>query len=328
MKKKNIINNSTLSNNSFSDVIKIYIQNYNSLIKDKNNKEIDENNFENYPLDYFVISNNDKNSLLEIYNDFIQRQNEFISTIKKSKIHENFLKNIDEIYVQDANESDIPKLCSEAKLIEIILTNAYKEYNFDKNNNIKYDNCYRKIIFNYDKIEKTLGNNIYSGIKKFIPSNIGVRKMKYKDEKYNEIDNDILYDFQKKYEKAELNENEKQNIQKFLENKNKNYCYSFLISMQFFMIYILSKSSVFKKEDDLFRDVIEKMPLANMDKTQKEDNNIMKSFLEFTKNSSKIDDDDILALMNMENEANSINYSINKLLNIFEIANEIYVVKD
>ena len=68
------------------------------------------------------------------------------------------MKNINEIYVQDAKESDVPKLCSDNQLIEIIINNSFKEFNFDPNNNIKYDDNYRK----------SLGKIICSGIKKFI----------------------------------------------------------------------------------------------------------------------------------------------------------------
>ena len=87
--------------------------------------------------------------------------------------------------------------------------NSYKEYNFDKNSNIKYDDNYRNIIFNYAIIEKNLPNNICLGIKKFIKSEIGIKKIIYIDETYTDINNDILIDFKKKYGKTKLEESEK-----------------------------------------------------------------------------------------------------------------------
>ena len=322
--KEQLIKDSFLLPGKDTDkLIKQYIKDYFSLIKDKNNVELDENNFENYPLDYFIIVGNDKNYLLEIYNNFIQAHNTFISTIEKSKIHED-LKIIDEIYIQDAKESDIPKY-SENKLIEIIINNS--EINFDENNNIKFDDNY---ICDYDEIEKNLGKIMYSGIKKFISRDIGIRKFKYKDEYYNDLNDDILYDFKKKYMKNELAKNElseneltekdKEKIEKYMEEKKKEECKSFLLSLQFLMHHILSNQDYLKNEDDIYNEVIDKMPIANLEQSQKQYYELIKSFFYSKKD---IDDEEDL-LEQMNNDTSIENYTIEKLYYIFLKAKKIY----
>ena len=140
---------------------------------------------------------------------------------------------------------------------------------------------------------------------------ISIRKIKYKDEKLDDINNDILYDFQKKYKKNKLEENEEKYIENFMKNKNKNESYLFLLSLQFIMFNILSKSSNLKNEDDIFDDVIEKMPVANLKPNEKNLYNLAISFFEKNKkNDENEDDDDILGQMNTN--ANQMNFEIDK----------------
>ena len=283
--------------------------------------KINENNYEELTLDYFLLDNSvTKNSLVEIYVDFIKKQNEFLSNIEKSKIHESYLKNIKKIYIQEAEESDIIKVLDNEKYIEIIINNCYKKYNFDEKQNIKYDEDYKKIYFNYDEIEKKLGENILHGIKRFIEHPFGLRVMKYKDEIYNDINNDILYDFQNKYNQNKLEENEKRNITEFIEKKNKKESYSFLLSLQFLMLDILSKSYYLKNDNDIYDDVITKMPIANFDQSQKEYFYLVNSFFE----KKEDNDDDILSQMNDNNNDNVNKYTIDKLFEIYEISKELY----
>ena len=298
-------------------------------------EELDINNILNYPLNYFVVINNKNNRLLEIYKDFIQLQNEFISTIEKCKIHENLFKDIDEIYVQDANEKNIPKLLSEDKLFEIILAHSYKEYNFDEKKNIRYDENYKTIVFNYEEIEKNLGKNMIFSIKKFIQSD-GIRTIIFKDECYDDINNDILYDFQKNFKKKELDKNEEQNIEKFMENKNKKQCFSFLLSLQFLMLNILYRGQELKNDDDIYTNIIEKVPWANLDQNEENHYSLVKSFFEFGKDKNihnfeeSIDDDEYF--LNEAQETIETGYknsiiTIDKLFNIYENAKKIYELK-
>jgi hypothetical protein len=308
------MNNYPLTNDKFNEIINNYIKDYNSLAEEKN--KLDKNIYENYTLDYFIIRNeNNKNNLLEIYKNFIEKQNEFISKIMKNEIHKTYLDNIEEIYIQEAKEMDIPKLLLNEKLIKIIINSSYKEYTFDSNNKIIYNDNIKKIIFDYDKIEKNLGENILIGIKKFKSFDKGITTIKYKDENNIDIDNDILYDFQKKYGKELLEENEKQEIFNFIQNQNESNKEDLLLSLQFLMYYILSILS--KKDDDIF-DIINNMQIENYNEIQKKQYSLIKSFFEKGRgDNDNLDVDDLLDQMN--NNDNSLNnFTVKKLVGIYE----------
>ena len=259
------MNNYPLTNDEFNKIINNYINVYNSLVEEKN--KLDQNSYENYTLDYFIIRDgNNKNNLLEIYKNFVEKQNEFISKIAKNEIHKVYLDNIDEIYIQEAKEMDIPKLLSNEKFIKIIINSSYKEYCFDSNNNIIYNDNIKKIIFDYEKIEKYLGENILTGIKKFKNFDKAIKTIKYKDENNIDIDSDILYDFQKKYRNELLEENEKQEILNFIQNQNESNKKDLLLSLQLLMYHILSIES---KEDDDILVIINNMTIESYNEIQK-----------------------------------------------------------
>ena len=310
------MNNYPLTNDEFNKIINNYINDYNSLVEEKN--KLDQNSYENYTLNYFIIRDgNNKNNLLEIYKNFVEKQNEFISKIVKNEIHKAYLDNIDEIYIQEAKEMDIPKLLSNEKLIKIIINSSYKEYAFDSNNNIIYNDNIKKIIFDYEKIEKYLGENILTGIKKFKNFDKAIKTIKYKDENNIDIDSDILYDFQKKYGNESLEENEKQEILSFIKNQNKSNKEDLLLSLQLLMHYILSIAS---KEDDDILDIIKNMPAEKYNEIQKKQFSLIKSFFEKDKvdNGNIIDDYDYI-FDQMNNNDNSLNnYTVKKLVSIYE----------
>ena len=315
--KENIMNmeNYPLTNDKFNEIINNYIKDYNSLVEEKN--KIEQNSYENYTLDYFIIRDgNNKNNLLEIYKNFVEKQNEFISKIEKNEIHKAYLDNIEEIYIQEAKEMDIPKLLSNEKLIKIIINSSYKEYGFDSN---IYNDNIKKIIFDYEKIEKYLGENILMGIKKFKSFDKGITTIKYKGENNIDIDSDILYDFQKKYGKELLEENEIQEILNFIQNQNESNKEDLFLSLQLLMYHILSITS---KEDDDILYIINNMPIESYNEIQKKQYFLIKSFFEkgSVDNGDAGDDenyDDLLEQMN--NNDNSLNnYTVKKLFSIYE----------
>ena len=168
-----------------------YISNYNSLISDKSQiLSNDDNNY--YPLGKFIIEKNDL--LYTIYKDFINSQNNFIESLIKGNISDEikeFLKNIDTIYVQDAQESDI---LEENKILEFISQNSFIKYKFDESNNdILFDETFKNTYFNFDKIEKLIIFEILKGVKKFYPIDNGIKKV-VKIEEYKEIDKGIIID--------------------------------------------------------------------------------------------------------------------------------------
>ena len=71
-------------------------------------------------------------------------------------------------------------------------------------------------------------------------------------------------DFQKKYTNYELAKNKNEKIKKFMEDKNKNECYSFLLSLQLLIHNLLSKAFDIKEDDEIDKYVNEKIIIANL----------------------------------------------------------------
>ena len=340
--KENMMNDCIQTNDNFNKIIYNYITNYNFLLEklNKTNNKINENNYWNYNLDYFIIrDDNNRNCLLEIYQEFIEKQNNFISEIMDNEIHKKYLENINEIYIQDAKEMEIPKLCSDEKLIKIIINNSYKEFNF--NENMEYKGNEKSFFFDFDKIEKNLGENILFGIKRFINLNIGIRKTIYKNEINYDIHNiDILYYFKKKYKKyLLLEENEEKDIiNSIIKNKTRYKKEDFFLSLKFLMHYILSKN--LKNDDNIF-DIIKSMPVANFNPIQTEQYILIKTFFEIkdnkyiennqnniqnnnqlNQNNGDDDDDDFFELANTPMNNTGNNYTVDKLISIYQIMKE------
>ena len=321
----------------FKESIKDYIKNYNSLIDNynkKNNnkyKKINEN-YENYSLDYFIIEeNSDKNLLYQIYKDFINNQNKFIEDLIKNNSIKKlivFLHDTEIIQVQDASESNIPQLIDENKLLEVIIKNCFLKYSFDSNNNNIYDENDKKLYFNYDKIEKSLIYEIFHDIKRFYSAEYGIIKIKFKGDEYKVINDEIIKDYEKKYNNKAIDENGEKKIIDFLKSKNKEDNYELLLSLQYLMIHILSlskeNSSNATKDNDIV-DIIKRIPkdqansrikiellkqLFNI-KEEGEGNNVKEKINEEV---------NFLDLFNATvNIQQDNNYKLNQLISIFDI---------
>ena len=133
-----------------------------------------------------------------------------------------------------------------------------------------------------------------------------------------------------------MDKNEEQNIEKFMENKNKKQCFSFLLSLQFLMLNILYRGQELKNDDDIYTNIIEKVPWANLDQNEENHYSLVKSFFEFGKDKNihnfeeSIDDDEYF--LNEAQETIETGYknsiiTIDKLFNIYENAKKIYELK-
>jgi len=219
-------------------LMKEYVDNYNSILENKD-KKIAIDNYEKYTLDYFIIDkNNEKNLLYEIYSQFIKNQNDFINKCKG-------YENIEEIYIQDSNENDILKF-KEENLIDIIINCSYVDCLTNDNNII-----INGFNFDFDMIEKLIINNMIPGIKKFISGEFGIKQMKYYGEKYNDLNNDIISEFNKKIKSDNLDNEQINKIKYYIETKNKNEVLSILISLQSLMISILEKLDDININDEI-----------------------------------------------------------------------------
>ena len=241
----------------FEKLKKDYISNYNSLISDKS--QILSNDI-NYPLGKFIIEKNDL--LYTIYKDFINSQNNFIESLINGNISDEikeFLKNINTIYVQDEQESDI---LEENKIFEFIIQNSFIKYKFDESNNdILFDETFKNTYFNFDKIEKLIIFEILKGVKKFYPIDNGIKKV-VKIEEYKEIDKGIINDYQKKFGIDNISDENIQKINNYLNNLSKEDNYNLLLSLQYLMIHIYSNSNNLTN-DYYIEDVIRSIPPAN-----------------------------------------------------------------
>ena len=86
------------------------------------------------------------------------------------------------------------------------------------------------------------------GIKRFIQEKYGIRIIKYKGDKYNYLNNEILYDFVKKIESKNINEKQKERIIDKMKDKNKD---EVLLSIQSLMLSILENFKDVKEQESI-----------------------------------------------------------------------------
>ena len=282
-------------------LMKEYIESYNSLLSERG-KKLNYSNYDNYSLDYFVVDkNNENNSLYEIYGKFIKYQNEFIKVIYDNcDEYKNEIQNIlsNEIYVQNANERDIINF-NEEKFLDIIINFTYPD--FSQEDKI----IFNKTDLNLDNIEKKILEDIIPGIKKFISGDYAIKIIHYEDEKYNDLNDDILHDFETKIKPKDVNEEQKKKIIESIKDIDKK---EILLLLQSLMIFILRNNN---KEKANIIDIIELMKNNDI-----ENNNLKKFFDKFVE--SNIDNDDPYNQGDEEDNQKE-EFQVCQLLSIFNI---------
>ena len=295
------------------ELMEQFIKNYNSLIKNKDDI-IKEKNYNEYTLNHFIIDKD--NSLYEIYKEFIKYQNEFLDDVGKCKTYENYVKNIEEIYIQDAIKNNILNI-EENDLINIIIDCSIIDIN---------NNAINGFNFNFDIIEKKLIEKMIPGIKRFIQEKYGIRIIKYKGDKYNYLNNEILYDFVKKIESKNINEKQKERIIDKMKDKNKD---EVLLSIQSLMLSILENFKDVKEQESINDYLKVNNNIDNVDSLKAVlgiDDNIDEGE---NKGEDDDNDDDYLNAMNQGNNNKSQEeLKIFHLYSIFEfIKNELKLIK-
>jgi len=281
------------------DLIKNFIDDYNSFCDEKN--RIKKDKYDDCTLDYFVIDK--KNFLYEIYEKLIEYQNEFLLNISKKKEYETYIKNIEEIYIQDANDNDVPRL-NEKKLLDVIIN-----YSFLEN---------KETNFNFDMIEKKLIEETIPGIKKFISGDLAIRQIIYKG-KFNTLNNDILYDFQKKMKSKILNKKQEEIILGKIKGKTKNELLPLLLSIQSLMMFILSKINNSFQGFNMDSEIIEPIKLM-----EEEESNIYSNEIQELKSLFKNKNDNLENYMDSDDDQNDSDYEICHLISVFYLCKEIY----
>ena len=287
-----------------------FIKSYNSLLDLEKNLKNNYNNdefkleedYKKYSVEKFLVNKNNKsNNLNHIYNNFIKYQNDFISQLK-DKYYQNII--IEQIYVQDAKEENIPKFSSsDNEFLKIVMNNT-EIINVEA----EADNSRQKIFkFNFKDIENDLAEKNKPGLKMF---NIGkIRTIKYSGDPDNES---IIDDFIKKYKSKDINQKQKDDIiKKFSENFGSDKINDFLSEIQKLMYFILKHDC---KEEDEIHTIFNHNDF-NIIKLE-----LIKSFFNPT---TDMDDEDYLTSMDNDtqndNAIDEINYNISNLYPIYQI---------
>ena len=201
-------------------------------------------------LSYFLVDVGDKDGgmfLASAYLNFIDWQNKFINDIiSKNKIKgilNSYVSQLQqEILIQDSTEEEILKIDGETykKLDELIASSSMRNI-FGKNNKIDY-NKYNDIIYDYDNIEEEMAKEILPKKKRFKQ---GVIKfIIYLYEEFRGNNSSVLVDYNSKYVKRDLTEEEKANIIKLIQannNSSKFFTESYS-SLQILMNQILKEN--------------------------------------------------------------------------------------
>ena len=267
------------SNSNFEEIILKYIKSYNYLLKANNFTDniIPENDYKNISIKTFLVNENNKNNRLNyIYYQFIKYQNKFLNDLKEYFVNKN-LDVKEAINVQESTEENIPRIISsDDEFLEILI-----------NNSSIIENNKKEIEFEFDlmEIENELADKIIPGLKFFNENKI--RIMKYSGEEYNEIDEQIINDFIKRYKTQNINEGQKNYIKQFIE-KYKEKKNLILLSFQYLMSFILSYpefngetnikeviSKVFKNNDE--NEKIELIQLFFNDRNLNQNENVNQS---------------------------------------------------
>jgi len=216
------------------------------------------------PLCYFLADDGDKDGgmfLASAYQNFISWQNSFIDVIignnKLSGIHNSYVSQLDqEVFVQDAGNEEIINIDKNIykNFNEFIQTTSMRNI-LKENNKINYKN-YNDIIYNYDFIEEELGKLILPGIKKFKKDKI--KFITYLYEGFRGGNSTVLVDYNAKYLQRELTNDEKNNLNKLLENNNNiKFHNDVFASLQILMNEIIKEN--YEKNHSIYK-IIENLP--------------------------------------------------------------------
>ena len=216
-------------------------------------------------LSYFLVDIGDKDGgmfLASAYLNFIDWQNKFLNDIiSKNKIKgilNSYISQIQqEILIQDSTEEEILSINEDTykSLNEFILSSSMRNI-FEKNNQINYDK-YNDIIYDYDNIEEEMAKIILPRKKRFKEDKI--KFIIYLYEEFRGNNSSILIDFNSKYNKRNLNDEEKNCINKFIQannNSSKFYSDSYS-SLQIIMNQILKENY---DKNDLIYNIIKSLP--------------------------------------------------------------------
>ena len=214
---------------------------------------------------YFLIDDGDKEggmALASAYQHFIEWQNIFINQIisknKMSGILNSYISQLEqEINIQDASPEEIINIDDGIyKILNELISNSSMRNIFgSEKNKINYKN-YNDIEYNYDYIEEELAKLILPGLKKF--KNENIKFVTYLYEGFRGGNTSLLIDYKNKYIQRELSEEEKNSINKIIENNNNSKFYKEIFaSLQILMNQIVKENY---NEKYLINKIINNLP--------------------------------------------------------------------
>ena len=221
---------------------------------------------DNQPVAYFLNDNGDIGKgkyIAAAYQNFIKWQNNFLDSIiensKPSGILHHFVKNMEQtIDVQNAKKKETLNFDIVNKNFTEYIYENCKRNIFIKDNIINYMN-YNQFIYDFDSMEKYLGELILPGKVKF-NSHLKLKFVTYSFEGFIGNKSSVLTDFEEKYKQVPLNLATKQIIYDIVKEKyngqNKELL-NILFSLQSIMYYINKER---KSEKDEIKTIIRDLP--------------------------------------------------------------------
>ena len=221
---------------------------------------------ENQTLAYFLNDNGEIGKGMYIaaaYQYFIECQNNFmnklIEIMKQKGILHHFIKNMEKtINIQKAKKNEVLNFDSaNREFIDIIYDNCKRNI-FREDNRINYMN-YKQYIYDFDSIEKNLGELILPGKVKF-NSHEKLNFVTYYLEGFRGNKSYAFSDFLGKYKQRPLNIKTKKIIYNYIKDKldNKNEDLYKIVSSIQLLIYYLTQER--KKETDEINGIIYDLP--------------------------------------------------------------------
>jgi hypothetical protein len=256
--------------------------------------------------------------LASAYKFFIETQNEFVKTIIKSIGPDSLLRSYlsqlsQEIHVQEANEEDVLRINSNTKKLARDMIFQYSMRDIFKKGKIDFKEFKKSIKFDFDSIENELARRILPGVKQFIYSeeNEPIKFISYLYETFRSNRSSIITNYNLKYPSRRLTFEEEKLLYTFIKEKKgkkQSFNIDIMSSCQILIDYIQKEN--FNKNKSI-ADVIRELPKYI------EIDDLLKSF--FIENTEDMNEINTNENNNDENVENIQMFSINTLINIYEL---------
>ena len=258
----------TINREEYENII-VNLDNYeifnNSIKKIKEYLNINIEDLTNRPKLSEIINIKD-NNIYKMYEDIIKKYNDFLSKVLNKEENKNNMKPknyLKQIMIQDFSERNIFKLKknnSFNRLMELIcIYSKRNRYKIENGNEVLNVIDGDKIYYNFDLIEKKLEKELVLG-KNYLKTN--QRTFIFSNEAFAGERNNILSDLMTKYHQEKISKKKTDEIEKQLENLNKDKINKKYYTLQYMIIYLINnyntdvdpkQISLKKLNEDIFK---------------------------------------------------------------------------